>query len=121
MIFDFGLPEDIKKNSEFYNLFQVWDKQIRANVDNRMKSIGDRVVIWHSGGSCDMKGNFYYEGEDFFKQEMIVIDTDIKYVANLTHLGQDYGLPLDLILYSPSSEKTVRSNSDFCRIIDKRK
>jgi hypothetical protein len=121
MIFDFGLPEKMKENSEFYNQFLAWDKQIRANYDNRIKQIGDRVLIWDSSGSCDMSGKLYYECEEFFKQEMIIIDTNIKYSVNISYLDQIHNLSLDLILYSPSAEKTIRSNSEFCRIIDKRR
>jgi hypothetical protein len=118
MIFDFGLPEDLKRNSEFFNQFQVWEKQIKANYDCRVKEIGDRVIVWDSSGSCDLNGNLYYESENFFREEMIVIATNTDYQISIPYLGSTHDLDLDLILYCPSCNKTVRSNSDFCRIIN---
>lgn len=121
MIFDFDLPEELKNRSEFAHVFQAWDKKIKANYDKRIKEIGDRVIVWDSSGSCDINGKLYFESENFFKQELIVIDNNIKYVITIPYLGQTHSLTLDLILFSPSTQKHVRSNSDFCRIIERKK
>jgi len=119
MIFDF-LPEDLKKKSEFHKWFLEMEKQIKANYDGRIKHVGDRVIIWDTTGSCNLKGDLYYEREEFFKLEMIVVETNILYQVIVNHLGVKHEFDLDLILFSPSTQNTVRSNSEFCKIINRK-
>lgn len=120
MIFNFDLPEELKQNSDFVNLFNAWDKKIKANYDCREKEVGDRVIVWDSSGSCDIDGKLHFESEEFYKEEMIIIENKVKYVVAVPYLGTIHKLKLDLILYSPHSGKFVRSHSDFCRIINRK-
>ena len=118
MIFNFGFSEEYKKNHPHYShLFKLLDNYIEKNYDDRIKEIGDRVVIWDSSASCDINGEVL-SVEKVLKREMIVIENKLTYIKNIDCYGHSCELQLDLILYDKDQSLKIRTNSELCRIVN---
>ena len=113
-------PMDEEKDkiniSEVLKFIDEVQEYIRQHKDDRVKEIGDRVIVWDGSYNVEKNTGVHYTGIDpLFKQTAIVIDTDCnhKYWEELL----DTEITLDLLLKFDTGEE-VYTKSEMVKRID---
>lgn len=117
MIYDLPIPESFKNDPILLFIRRI----IETKYDGRKKIVGDRVIVWDQSACFDEKNNQIFHGEPFLSEKMIVIDTgDIGYqpIEIIPAKGIIYDMPIDLVLYEPTTKRKIKTNGDFCKIIE---
>jgi hypothetical protein len=102
--------------SEVLKFIDEVQEYIRQHKDDRVKEIGDRVLVWDGSYNVEKNTGVHYTGIDpLFKQTAIVIDTDCnhKYWEELL----DTEITLDLLLKFDTGEE-VYTKSEMVKRID---
>ena len=114
------LNED-NKEDEFLssiNLLKELQEYIKQHKDDRVKEVGDRVLIWD--GSYNMDKNTLksrYGIDDLFQNPGIVIQTNCKFIY-VEKLLDDMVVNLDLLIKFESGEEIYTQSAMVKRIDD---
>jgi len=97
------------------------DKVIAENFDPRTKSVGDRVAVWDTSRLTDVDTGRYVT-DSFIERfladhESIVIDDNVRHVANLHTLAGEFTKVLDLKIWNKDLNKVYLTSSDFVKLI----
>jgi hypothetical protein len=94
---------------------------IAKNQDNRIKTIGDKVLVWDCSRLTDVStGEIDYDTSvhrTLSENASIVIEDRNKYVAQLTTFAGDFSKNLDLIIWNKKLNKKFRTSSEFVKLV----
>lgn len=91
-------------------------KFIAENTCNKLKDIGDRVMVWDRSFNEDLESGEHYSGiTDIFQHSTILIQKNCKniYTGLLGH-----GINRDIIVYSPKYKRKIATCIGFVKLIE---
>lgn len=102
--------------SEVLKFIDEVQEYIRQNKDERVKEIGDRVLVWDGSYNVEKDNGIHRTGIDpLFKHPAIVIATDCNYKYREELLDMD--ITLDLLLKFDTGEE-IYTKSEMVKRID---
>ncbi len=100
------------------NLLKELQKYIKQNKDDRIKEVGDRVLIWDGSYNMDKNTNKSRSGFDkLFLNPGIVIQTNCEFIY-VEKLLDDMAVNLDLLIKFESGEEIYTQSAMVKRIDD---
>ena len=100
------------------NLLKEIQEYIKQHKDDRVKEVGDRVLIWDGSYNMDKNTNKSRSGIDkLFQNPGIVIQTNCDYTY-LEELLDDMSVNLDLLIKFDSGEEIYTQSAMVKRIDD---
>lgn len=116
-----GYLNDNDKEDDFLssvNLLKQLQEYIKQNKDDRIKEVGDRVLIWDGSYNADKNTNKSRSGFDkLFQNPGIVIQTNCQYTY-VEKLLDDMEVNLDLLIKFESGEEVYTQSAMVKRIDD---
>ena len=100
------------------NLLKQLQEYIKQNKDDRVKEVGDRVLIWDGSYNMDKNTNKSRSGFDkLFLKPGIVIQTNCEFIY-VEKLLDDMTVNLDLLIKFESGEEIYTQSAMVKRIDD---
>lgn len=89
------------------------------NKCEKVKEVGDRVLVWDGSYSTDKdSGEHYYGTHQCFSEPCIVVEINQDFIKTeyLVSIGYRSYL-LDLVVFSPTTNRLIRTSSNFCKVL----
>jgi hypothetical protein len=95
-----------------------FEKRMIDNYDSNTKCVGDVVIVWDAFMVFNENFEQICLDEGLYKNELIVIETDLCEFVGINDAGIKYIHLLDTKLYDKIDKIIVFTNSEYCKIID---